>query len=456
MAISVFDIFKIGIGPSSSHTVGPMRAALLFAKKLEQKCVIDKVNSVSIELYGSLGATGRGHGTDKAVMLGLEGETPQDIDPDKIEKKLAVVRDKGCIRILKKFPVQFNEKQDLHFYRKSLPQHANGMRFIAQDADDRMIMQQEYYSVGGGFVVVGNNIQKSSPYEHEGCLPYPFHNSDELLKLCMFHRRSIWDIMFENEKAWLSKKEIRQDLLNIWKVMQACVQRGLREQGVLPGGMKVKRRAADLYRQLNAESGADSPMGCLDWVNLYALAVSEENAAGGRVVTAPTNGAAGIIPSVLHYYWEFCKGADEDGIIRFLLTAGAIGILYKKNASISGAEVGCQGEVGVACSMAAGALAEVLGGTPEQVENAAEIGMEHNLGLTCDPIGGLVQVPCIERNAMGAVKAINAAQMALRGDGTHIVSLDQVIKTMRQTGADMKSKYKETSRGGLAVNIIEC
>ncbi len=458
MAISVFDVFKIGIGPSSSHTVGPMRAALLFAKKLEQKYLIDKVNSLSVELYGSLGATGRGHGSNKAVILGLEGETPQDIDPDKIEKKLADIREKGIIRILKKYPIQFNEKQHLHFFRKSLPQHANGMRFIAHDANDRMILQQDYYSVGGGFVVAGNN-QKTSPYEHEGCLPFPFHNSDELLKLCMFHQRSIWAIMWDNEKAWLSAMEIKRDLLNIWKVMQACVQRGLREQGTLPGGMKVKRRAADLYRQLNDESRThmvDAPMGCLDWVNLYALAVSEENAAGGRVVTAPTNGAAGIIPSVLHYYWEFCKGADEQGIIRFLLTAGAIGILYKKNASISGAEVGCQGEVGVACSMAAGALAEVLGGTPEQVENAAEIGMEHNLGLTCDPIGGLVQVPCIERNAMGAVKAINAAQMALRGDGTHIVSLDQVIKTMRQTGADMKSKYKETSRGGLAVNIIEC
>ncbi len=459
MAISVFDIFKIGIGPSSSHTVGPMRAAFLFANKLKQKGLINTVNALPIELYGSLGATGRGHGTDKAVMLGLEGEMPQDIDPDSIEQKLAIIREQGVIRLLKKYPIQFNQKQHLHFYRKSLPQHANGMRFIAYDADGRMVMQQEYFSVGGGFVVSGEKLKKSSPIEHQGNLPYPFHNSDELLKLCMFHRRSICNIMLENEKARLSEMEIRRDLLHIWDVMQMCVQRGLREEGALPGGMKVKRRAADLYRQLSDEALAhtnDAPVGCLDWVNLYALAASEENAAGGRVVTAPTNGAAGIIPSVLHYYWEFCKGADEGGIIRFLLTAGAIGILYKKNASISGAEVGCQGEVGVACSMAAGALAEVLGGTPEQVENAAEIGMEHNLGLTCDPIGGLVQIPCIERNAMGAVKAINAAQMALRGDGTHIVSLDQVIRTMRQTGADMKSKYKETSRGGLAVNIIEC
>ncbi len=459
MKISVFDIFKVGIGPSSSHTVGPMRAAKSFAEKLEHTALINKVRYLTIELYGSLGATGRGHGSNKAVMLGLEGESPEKIDPDLIDERLAAIRNAGQISLLKKYPIVFNEKTHLHFHRQSLPLHANGMRFIAQDVYDYELLQQEYYSVGGGFVVQADQLTDRSADGHEDNLPFPFHSADDLLKHCYQQQCSICSIMLENEKTWLSEVEIREKLLKLWRVMQACVRRGLQQKGTLPGGIKVKRRAADLYQQLLEERRSlrsETPTGCMDWVNLYALAVNEENAAGGRVVTAPTNGAAGIVPSVMHYYWEFCQDADEDGIVRFLLTAGAIASLYKENASISGAEVGCQGEVGVACSMAAGALAEVLGGTPEKVENAAEIGMEHNLGLTCDPIGGLVQIPCIERNAMGAVMAINAAQLALRGDGSHLVSLDKVIKTMRETGADMKSKYKETSRGGLAVNIIEC
>ncbi len=456
--ISVFDIFKVGIGPSSSHTVGPMRAALTFANILQQQRLVDNLESISIELFGSLGATGKGHGSDKAVMLGLLGETPEKIDPDSVAGKLDQIARSGEIQLLKQYTIKFSQAEHIVFQRKSLPFHANGMRFSAIDKQQHRSLVKEFYSVGGGFVV--SELDGSSEAAtNDGCFPYPFNTADELLKLCMLHKCSFSHIMLNNEKAWLSEAEIKHDLLSIWRVMQACVQRGLSSEGTLPGGMKVKRRAAGLYKQLIHEQQAqiaDVPMGTLDWVNLYALAVSEENAAGGRVVTAPTNGAAGIIPAVLHYYWNFCKNADEEGVIRFLLTAGAIGYLYKENASISGAEVGCQGEVGVACSMAAGALAEVLGGTAEQVENAAEIGMEHNLGLTCDPVGGLVQVPCIERNAMGAVKAINAARIALRGDGTHFVSLDKVIKTMRQTGADMKTKYKETSRGGLAVNLIEC
>jgi len=459
MAISVFDIFKIGIGPSSSHTVGPMRAAMLFAGKLEQQGIIDKVDRLKVELFGSLGATGKGHGTDKAVLLGLEGEAPDVIDTAIIPQRLAGIREAGAIQLLRRYPLRFDEKADLLFQRRVLPYHSNGMRFTVFDATGSELLQTDYYSVGGGFVVTGAAAAEGKLSHDDTRLPYPFTTGAELLKLCAAHDKPISALMMSNETAWLGEDQIRQNLLNIWRVMQACVERGMREEGVLPGGMKVKRRAANLYRQLIGEIPRQTPgvpVGTLDWVNLFALAVSEENAAGGRVVTAPTNGAAGIIPAVLHYYWRFCEGANEDGVIRFLLTAAAIAILYKENASLSGAEVGCQGEVGVACSMAAGALAEVLGGTPEQVENAAEIGMEHNLGLTCDPVGGLVQVPCIERNAMGAVKAINAARIALRGDGTHFVSLDKVIKTMRETGADMKTKYKETSRGGLAVNLIEC
>ncbi|MGR8933963.1 MAG: L-serine ammonia-lyase [Gammaproteobacteria bacterium] len=459
MAISVFDIFKIGIGPSSSHTVGPMRASLEFAVKLQAGGIIAEVGKVRVTLYGSLGATGKGHGTDKAVMLGLEGEAPDVIDPDIIGGRLEDIRTAGRINLLGQWPIRFNEKEHLLFQRKMLPYHANGMRFTAFDKAGKELLQQDYYSVGGGFVVTGETAATDRLNDDASSLPYPFKTAETLLELCRTQRKSISELMLLNEKVWLSEQQIRADLLNIWQVMQACVQRGLHEQGILPGGMKVKRRAANLYQQLIGHIPRQTPgvpVGSLDWVNLFALAVSEENAAGGRVVTAPTNGAAGIIPAVLHYYWRFFEGASEEGIIRFLLTAAAVAVLYKENASLSGAEVGCQGEIGVACSMAAGALAEVLGGTPEQVENAAEIGMEHNLGLTCDPVGGLVQVPCIERNAMGAVKAINAARIALRGDGTHFVSLDKVIKTMRETGADMKTKYKETARGGLAVNLIEC
>jgi len=459
MAISVFDIFKIGIGPSSSHTVGPMRAAMTFAGKLERQGSAGQVKRIKIELFGSLGATGKGHGTDKAVLLGLEGEAPDLIDPAIIPQRLATIRESGVVRLSQRYPVAFHEKSDLLFQRKALPYHANGMRFSTFDAEGHELLQADYYSIGGGFVVSDAAAAIDRLSHDDTRLPYPFKTGAALLQLCATHGKPISELMLSNEKAWLGEAQIRANLLHIWRVMQACVERGLREEGILPGGMQVKRRAANLYRQLTGEilrQTPNLPVGTMEWVNLFALAVSEENAAGGRVVTAPTNGAAGIIPAVLHYYWRFCPDANEDGVIRFLLTAAAIAILYKENASLSGAEVGCQGEVGVACSMAAGALAEVLGGTPRQVENAAEIGMEHNLGLTCDPVGGLVQVPCIERNAMGAVKAINAARIALRGDGSHFVSLDKVIKTMRETGADMKTKYKETSRGGLAVNLIEC
>jgi len=459
MAISVFEIFKIGIGPSSSHTVGPMRAATEFAFKLEQSEIIDNIDRIKIELFGSLGATGKGHGTNKAVMLGLEGEMPELIDPAIIPGRLETIRHSGQITLLKRWPIRFDEKTDLLFQRKVLPYHSNGMRFTVYDNTGNELFRKDYYSVGGGFVVTGDTAAADRLTNDDTCLPYPFKSSKALLKLCATHKKPISALMLQNEKAWRNEQDIRKELLLIWQVMQECVERGTHQEGILPGAMKVKRRAANLYRQLIGAIPRQTPglpVGTLDWVNLYALSVSEENAAGGRVVTAPTNGAAGIIPAVLHYYWRFCEGANEDGVIRFLLTAAAIAILYKENASLSGAEVGCQGEIGVACSMAAGALAEVLGGTPQQVENAAEIGMEHNLGLTCDPVGGLVQVPCIERNAMGSVKAINAARIALRGDGTHFVSLDKVIKTMRETGADMKTKYKETSRGGLAVNLIEC
>ncbi len=455
MAISVFDIFKIGIGPSSSHTVGPMRAARLFADLLHDRYAAEDITRLQIDLYGSLGATGKGHGTDKAVLLGLQGEQPDQIDPDTIADKLNAIRRDRSLHLYHGPALAFNEDSDLNYHLEALPFHANGMRFSAF-CGQRLVLAKEYYSIGGGFISSGETGQRDTE-DDDNCLPYPFDSSDELLKLCMLHKCSISTIMLNNEKAWLSEAEIRRGLLEIWSVMQACVRRGITQEGILPGGLKVKRRAADLYQQLQYEQQrTEAPLNQLDWVNMFAIAVNEENAAGGRVVTAPTNGAAGIVPAVLHYYMRFCRNANEEGVVRFLLTAGALAILYKKNASISGAEVGCQGEVGVACSMAAGALAEVLGGSPEQVENAAEIGMEHNLGLTCDPIGGLVQIPCIERNAMGAVKAINAARMALRGSGTHLVSLDKVIKTMRETGADMQSKYKETSQGGLAVNVTEC
>jgi L-serine dehydratase len=459
MAISVFDLFSIGIGPSSSHTVGPMRAANLFVKALEDENLMAGVTRVKTDLYGSLGATGKGHGSDKAILLGLEGETPELIDTTLVEGKLEHIRSQKQFRLAGKHIVKLCEKTDLIMHRRqSLPFHSNGMTFTAFGEQKNIIKQSTYFSVGGGFIVNETATGEDRIIEDDTPLPYPFTTAVNLLIHCANHNMSISDVMMANEQSWRSEADIREGLLNIWKTMQICVNNGCLNEGILPGGLKVKRRAADLYRKLSnqPEITHKDPLTALDWVNLYALAVNEENAAGGRVVTAPTNGAAGIIPAVMHYYYHFFPEASDDGIIRFLLTAGAIGILYKENASISGAEVGCQGEVGSACSMAAGALTEVLGGTPEQAENAAEIGMEHNLGLTCDPIGGLVQVPCIERNAMASVKAINAARISMRGDGQHFVSLDKVIKTMRETGADMKTKYKETSRGGLAVNIIEC
>jgi L-serine dehydratase len=459
LAISVLELFRVGIGPSSSHTVGPMRAARQFAASLGEAGLLGRTHGVRAQLYGSLGATGRGHGSDKAVMLGLEGEEPERIDPDTIEALLARIREQGALNLLGEHKIAFSEREHLVFHRReSLPFHPNGMRFTALASDGEELTSKQYYSVGGGFVVDEHAAGADRIREDDRPLLHPFNSGAELLERCQSRGLTISQVMIENESAWRPEPETRAQLARIWQAMQDCVRRGCSREGVLPGAIKVRRRAAELHRQLSSapEAALRDPLTILDWVNLYALAVNEENAAGGRVVTAPTNGAAGIIPAVLHYYARFIAGANEDGAVRFLLTAGAIGILYKQNASISGAEVGCQGEVGVACSMAAGALAEVLGGTPEQVENAAEIGMEHNLGLTCDPVGGLVQVPCIERNAMGSVKAINAARMALRGDGKHFVSLDKVIKTMRDTGADMKDKYKETSRGGLAVNVIEC
>ncbi len=460
MAVSTFDLFKIGIGPSSSHTVGPMRAAARFVERwLEQPAHLQEVVRVRAEVFGSLALTGRGHGTDKAVLMGLEGHLPNLIDPDLIPAALLRIRGEKKLLLGGKHEVAFDEKRDLAMNkRQKLPYHTNGMRFTAFDASDAVIATRDYYSVGGGFVVNQDDAASDRIVADETPLPYPFHSGDELLARSRESGLSIAQLMFENEKSWRSEEEVKAGLREIWNAMQSCVARGIRQEGTLPGGLHVTRRAPALFNELSSkpEAAMRDPLTTLDWVNLYALAVNEENAAGGRVVTAPTNGAAGIIPSVLHYYDRFCPGANEQGIFDFLLTAAAIGILYKENASISGAEVGCQGEVGVACSMAAGGLVAALGGTSSQIENAAEIGMEHNLGLTCDPIGGLVQIPCIERNAMGAVKAINASRMAARGDGKHKVSLDKVIKTMRDTGRDMQDKYKETSRGGLAVNVIEC
>ena len=458
MHISVFDIFKIGIGPSSSHTVGPMRAAKRFVERLEADGQLALTTGVKIELFGSLGFTGRGHGSDRAIVLGLEGDEPATVDIDSVARRVTAVEQTKRISLLGKREVDLDPAEALIFHRREkLPLHANGMRFTAY-AGTNVLAERIYYSVGGGFVVDHTGAPADgSPPADQISVPYPFNSGDELLRLSLEHGMSLSSLMLENEKAHASEADIRARILIIWHAMEACVKRGCEREGILPGGLKVKRRAAALYRKLKGDPRAQhDPLIIMDWVNLFALAVNEENAAGGRVVTAPTNGAAGIIPAVMTYYRRFLPNADDEGSIRFLLTAAAIAALYKKNASISGAEVGCQGEVGVACSMAAGALAEVMGGTPAQVENAAEIGMEHNLGLTCDPIGGLVQVPCIERNAMGAVKAINAARLALQGDGTHKVSLDKVIKTMWRTGADMSSKYKETARGGLAVNIIEC
>ena len=462
MAVSVFDLFKIGMGPSSSHTVGPMRAARQFVQRLQHSDVLARTVTVRCWLHGSLGATGKGHASDVAVLLGLCGHEPDTVEVDTIPALLTTIRSSQRVALAGVHTIGFKEKDDLLFMRAPLPFHANGMRFVAFDAQGAELANRVYYSVGGGFIVSDEVAADGSRQKviapDATVLPMPFTSGDALLEVAKAHGMSIAQIMRRNEQHWRSDADIDAGLLRIWQVMQDCVRRGCRTEGVLPGGFKVKRRAAPLFKALseNPEAALRDPLQVLDWVNLYALAVNEENAAGGRVVTAPTNGAAGIIPAVLHYYTRFVPAANDAGVIDFLLTAAAIGILYKENASISGAEVGCQGEVGVACSMAAAALCAVMGGTPEQVENAAEIGMEHHLGLTCDPVGGLVQIPCIERNAIASVKAINAARMALRGDGSHFVSLDKVIKTMRETGADMKTKYKETARGGLAVNIVEC
>ncbi|CAN5645961.1 L-serine ammonia-lyase [soil metagenome] len=460
MAVSTFDLYKIGIGPSSSHTVGPMRAAARFVERwIVEPGRLQDVARVRAEVFGSLALTGRGHGTDKAVLMGLEGHWPNAIDPDIIPGALKRIRGDRQVMLAGRHAIAFDEKTDLVMNkRQKLPHHTNGMRFAAFDADGNEIATRDYYSVGGGFVVNQDEAAEDRIVADQTQVRYPFNSGDELIATCNANGISVAELMYANEQAWRTHAEIDAGLDELWAAMQSCVERGIQSPGILPGGLRVTRRAPRLHAELVArpEAMADDPLTTLDWVNLYALAVNEENAAGGRVVTAPTNGAAGIVPAVLHYYLRFCRNASQQGVRDFLLTAAAIGILYKENASISGAEVGCQGEVGVACSMAAGGLAAILGGTPGQVENAAEIGMEHNLGLTCDPIGGLVQIPCIERNAMGSVKAINASRMALRGDGKHKVSLDKVIKTMRDTGRDMKDKYKETSRGGLAVNVIEC
>ena len=456
MALSAFDLYSIGIGPSSSHTVGPMRAAKTFSERLAEAGLLDRVARVRAELFGSLGATGHGHGSPKAVVLGLEGEDPATTDTELADLRLDRLRDERVIMLAGTHPVPFDLDEDLVMHRRrSLPAHPNGMTFAAYDASGEALLEKTYYSVGGGFVVDEVATGADRVVLDDTPVRFPFSSGDELLEICAREGLSISDVMLANEQAWRTEQEVRSGLLELWSVMVACVERGFQREGVLPGGLKVPRRAPDLFRELSGSASQD-PLQVMDWVNLYALAVNEENASGGRIVTAPTNGAAGIIPAVLHYYARFVPGADEDGIVRFLLTAAAVGILFKTNASISGADVGCQGEVGSACSMAAAGVCEVLGGTPAQVENAAEIGIEHNLGLTCDPVGGLVQIPCIERNAIASVKAINAARLAIRGDGVHKVSLDKAIKTMRETGADMKTKYKETARGGLAVNVIEC
>jgi len=457
--ISVTDLYTIGIGPSSSHTVGPMRAAKRFIDQMIANNVLEKTHRLIVELYGSLALTGHGHGTDLAIYSGLSGKRPSLIDPAEIEPLVSEIRAKNKILLGGTHQITFYEEDNLLFLKnETLPEHSNGMRFYAYSQDGDLIIQKDYFSVGGGYVVSHDEGDRAETKGHNIEMPYPFSSAKELLAIGKETGFSIADIMRENETCWRDEKETNEFLDAVNNAMIDCIQRGCEASGILPGGLNVKRRAGNLFNELmaNPERASRDPLTVLDWVNLYALAVNEENAAGGRVVTAPTNGAAGVIPAVLKYYQRFCANATPKGSQDFLLTAAAIGSIYKKRASISAAEMGCQGEVGVACSMAAGALTAVLGGTNEQVENAAEIGMEHNLGLTCDPIGGLVQIPCIERNTMGAMKAINAARLALCGDGTHVVSLDEVIETMRQTGVDMLSKYKETSQGGLAVNVVEC
>jgi len=457
MTISVFDLFKVGIGPSSSHTVGPMRAAAMFTAALRDDALLDDVHGIRAELFGSLGATGHGHGSVKAVVLGLSGELPESVDPVAAAPLVAGVRESGRLRLLGSHEIAFDADEDIVLHRrKRLPFYSNAMRFAALDAGGAEISVRTYYSVGGGFVLGAGEAGQPLIVPDATVVPFPFSTGAELLAHASETGLAISGVMMANELVRRDEAAISAGLLEIWAVMRECVERGCAATGVLPGGLKVRRRAAALRETLERTGDAADPLYAMEWVTMYALAVNEENAAGGRVVTAPTNGAAGIIPAVLHYYRRFVPGACDDGVVRFLLTAAAIGVLFKENASISGAEVGCQGEVGSACSMAAAGLAEILGGTPAQAENAAEIGLEHNLGLTCDPVGGLVQIPCIERNAIASVKAITAARMAIRGDGQHYVSLDKAIKTMRETGADMKDKYKETARGGLALNVVEC
>ena len=456
MTLSVLDIFKIGIGPSSSHTMGPMNAARRFVLDLVEGGLLGRTVQVGVQLYGSLALTGRGHCTDRAVLLGLEGHSPEGLDPAIVEPALERIRGTARLNLAGRKEIPFDEPMDVLWHRdQTLPGHSNGMRFTALDAAGAAICREEYYSTGGGFVARADELAAPATAATTVRVPYPFESAEELLDKARAGGLELHELVLANEAAYREPAATRAALINIWSVMQSCVERGFHAQGLLPGVLKVRRRAPKLYRQLT-ETGSGSPMAAMDWVNAFALAVNEENAAGGRIVTAPTNGAAGIVPAVLSYYRRFEPGASDEGVLRFLLVGGAIGMLYKKNASISGAEMGCQGEVGVACSMAAGGIVAALNGTNEQIENAAEIGMEHNLGLTCDPIAGLVQIPCIERNAMGAVKAINAARLAMRGDGTHKVTLDQVIATMRQTGEDMSAIYKETSQGGLAVNVPEC
>jgi len=456
-SVSVLDLFSIGIGPSSSHTVGPMRAAYLFVRRLRESGVLERVSTVRCELFGSLGATGHGHGSVAAVVLGLAGQQPHLVDPVAAGPGVAAVREQRRLVLGGERPIAFSVEDDVVLHRRRrLDFHANGMLFVARDETGAQLQRREYYSVGGGFVLDQDEAGRPVLVEDTTVVAYPFGSGAQLLAHTRRTGLRISDIMLANETSWRSEEELRSQLLGIWAVMRECVERGTRTDGVLPGGLRVRRRAARLRQRLEADRSEPDALHAMEWVTLYALAVNEENAAGGRVVTAPTNGAAGIIPAVLHYADRFLPGFDDDAVVRFLLTAAAVGLLFKQNASISGAEVGCQGEVGSACAMAAAGLAEILGGTPEQVENAAEIGIEHNLGLTCDPVGGLVQIPCIERNAVASVKAITAARMAVRGDGIHHVSLDKAIKTMRETGADMKDKYKETARGGLALNVVEC
>ncbi|WP_026532024.1 L-serine ammonia-lyase [Arthrobacter sp. H41] len=457
MTISAFDLFKIGIGPSSSHTGGPMTAAFLYTELLRAEGLLGSVDRLHVQLFGSLGATGHGHGTVKAVLLGLEGEQPHLVDPTTADARVDGIGESSSLRLAGEKPIRFDPKVDLILHRRErLDYHTNGMRFEAFRSTGELLRARDYFSVGGGFVLDEDQIGSESATEKPVPVSHPFTTGDQLLALCKATGMSFSDVVLANELSWRTEAEVRAGLLEIWDVMQDTIRRGTSTGGILPGGLKVRRRAARQLELLEKANDPNDRLGTMEWVTLFALAVNEENAAGGRVVTAPTNGAAGIIPAVLKYYVDFVPGADDDGVVRFLLAATAVGSLFKRNASISGAEVGCQGEVGSACAMAAGALAEVLGGTPEQVENAAEIGIEHNLGLTCDPVGGLVQIPCIERNAVGAMKAITAARMAVRGDGQHHVSLDVAIKTMRDTGADMMDKYKETARGGLALNVVEC